>query len=1010
MSTEEASVESIALTRAIRLTSAFYAWERRGRGWDVWPYAVELEPPFRPFVCPSLSATPVVDDARKPTALGAWFDRLIRRDNRPAIAEPDDFDEPEPEAANAARIAEIQIALPPDAKVSPELAEHFLLSLSTCSEPLSFEVIGTSEAITVQIACADVDASSVREQIRAYFPETVISEAAGYLETRWSVPTGDPIVVDFALSQEFMRPLRMFSRFDVDPLIGLMGSIGDLSDGEVAVFQVLLQAARAPWNSSIARSVTDWQGEAFFVDSPELVSLANQKIERPLFAVVVRVAARSPVTGRAWHFAKRLGGALSQIGNPLSNELIALSNDEYPDDVHVEDVLRRQTHRSGALLNSEELVSLVHPPSTSVQALRLTREHRRTKAVPKALLGYELCLGENTHGGTTLPVTIGQEQRLRHTHVVGASGTGKSTLFLNMLVQDMEHGHGLALIDPHGDLIDQVLARIPESRVEDVILVDPADTDFPVGFNILSAHSELEKTLLASDLVAVFRRLSTSWGDQMTSVLSNAVLASLESTQGGTLSDLRRFLVEAEFRKEFLQTVRDPEVVYYWQKEFPLLSGKPQAPLLTRLDTFLRPRLVRNMVTQQTSLDFSSIMNEGKILLVKLAQGAIGEENAALLGSLFVSKIHQLALGRQSLAEHERTPFFVYLDEFQHFVTPSMATLLTGARKYKLGLVLAHQELRQLWNQDRDVAGAVLANAATRICFRVGDDDAKKLEDGFTSFAARDIQNLGVGQAICRVDRADSDFSLTTVPMPAPREDEIAHRERIVQASRERYATRLAVVEASAATPIEKIVNVAPQQTRRPERAKSIESVVPTDGRTPVEQPPTLPGRGGAQHKYVQELIRRWGEANGWKVDIEKAIHDGLGSIDVALERGDHRIACEVSIASTPTYEVGNVRKCLAAGCTQVAVVVLDRRTDARLRAFLAKELEPLEAGQVEVLRVEELFEYLGRLSQPAVSETRTKGYKVTVRSKSSSATAGETTQAVVAKTLVTALRRLRGQ
>ena len=209
-----------------------------------------------------------------------------------------------------------------------------------------------------------------------------------------------------------------------------------------------------------------------------------------------------------------------------------------------------------------------------------------------------------------------------------------------------------ALIDPHGDLIDQVLARVPESRVTDVILVDPADTEFPVGFNILSAHSELEKTLLASDLVAVFRRLSTSWGDQMTSVLSNAVLAFLESTKGGTLADLRRFLVEADFRKEFLQTVRDPEVVYYWEKEFPLLSGKPQAPLLTRLDSFLRPRLVRNMVTQPTSLDFTSIMNEGRILLVKLAQGAIGEENAALLGSLFVSKIHQLALGRQSLAEH----------------------------------------------------------------------------------------------------------------------------------------------------------------------------------------------------------------------------------------------------------------------------------------------------------------------------------------------------------------------
>jgi len=225
--------------------------------------------------------------------------------------------------------------------------------------------------------------------------------------------------------------------------------------------QVLFQSARSALSESILRSVTDWQGEAFFVDAPALVSLAREKIDRPLFSAVVRVAARSPEPKRAWQFAKRIGGAFAQLGNPTSNELIALSNAEYPDDAHVRDVLDRQTSRSGMLLNSEELVSLVHPPSTSVRALRLTREHRRTKSMPKALVGHELCLGDNTHAGVTQRVTIGQEQRMRHTHLVGASGTGKSTLLLNMLVQDMEHGNGFALIDPHGDLVEQVLARVP---------------------------------------------------------------------------------------------------------------------------------------------------------------------------------------------------------------------------------------------------------------------------------------------------------------------------------------------------------------------------------------------------------------------------------------------------------------------------------------------------------------------------------------------------------------------
>ena len=216
-------------------------------------------------------------------------------------------------------------------------------------------------------------------------------------------------------------------------------------------------------------------------------------------------------------------------------------------------------------------------------------------------------------------MTLGPEQRVRHTYVIGASGTGKSTLLLNLIVQDIQHGNGVGVLDPHGDLIDQILALVPEERAADVVLLDPSDEEYPVGFNILSAHSELEKNLLASDLVGVFRRLSASWGDQMSSVLANAILAFLESDRSGTLADLRRFLVEGDFRQAFLQTVRDPEVVYYWQKEFPLLTGKPQGPILTRLDTFRRPKLIRHMISQKENrLDFGAIMNEGKIFLAKI--------------------------------------------------------------------------------------------------------------------------------------------------------------------------------------------------------------------------------------------------------------------------------------------------------------------------------------------------------------------------------------------------------
>src|SRR5438445_11660198 len=207
------------------------------------------------------------------------------------------------------------------------------------------------------------------------------------------------------------------------------------------------------------------------------------------------------------------------------------------------------------LLNVEELLGFVHLPSAEVP--HLSRALTRTKAAPVISAG--LLLGENVHRGKTMEVRLSADQRVRHTHIIGASGTGKSTLLFNMIRQDIENGEGVALLDPHGDLVDKVLGIIPPNRIGDVVLVDPSDEQHSVGFNILSAHSDLEKNLLASDLVSVFQRLSTSWGDQMGSVLNNAILAFLESTRKGTLADLRRFLIEPAFRAEFLKSVSDPE-------------------------------------------------------------------------------------------------------------------------------------------------------------------------------------------------------------------------------------------------------------------------------------------------------------------------------------------------------------------------------------------------------------------------------------------------------------------
>src|ERR1019366_6790838 len=269
----------------------------------------------------------------------------------------------------------------------------------------------------------------------------------------------------------------------------------------------------------------------------------------------------------------------------------------------------------------------------------------------------------------------------------------------------------------------------------------------------------------------------TSWGDQMNSVFANAILAFLESDKGGTLIDLRKFLIEKPFREQYPKSVTDPSIVYYWQKEYPILKSGSIGPILTRLDSFLRPKMIRNMVAQNKSLDFEDILDSKKILLMKLSQGLIGAENSYLLGTFMVSKIQQAAMARQVKQQADRSDYYLYIDEFQNFITPSMSAILSGARKYHLGLILAHQDMQQLHKEDSELESSVMANAGTRICFRLGDADARKFEGGFSYFDTMDLQNLSTGEAIIRIERPENDCNMTTIPV-GERDADVAREAR----------------------------------------------------------------------------------------------------------------------------------------------------------------------------------------------------------------------------------------
>ena len=1038
------------------LSEQFHRWEIRGRGWQVFDSPVLPEPCFVPL---ELSFPEAVDDGRRPTLLSSLIQKVSRKlstGQEPPLTLPEAEETPSPFVRED--LIEYQVLLPNDFEASPEVFSQFLSSLSLSSDPVCFEFVSVEGKITAQLVVNPSDAALVERQFASYFPDALLMVRQNFLQQAWENSNREEMIaVEFGLNHEFMLPL---SRSKHDPFVGIVGALSHLRVGELGLYQVLWQPLQTAWAENILRAVTRADTKPLFVNLPELAAGAELKTSRSIYAVVVRIFFSAERLERLLQLCRDLAAALRVFANPNGNELVPLSNDDYRFEDHIDDVLRRQTRRTGMILSEDELSGFVHLPSSAVQSPAFVRTIRNTKDAPRIVSQTDgVLLGQNEHAGKSTPVVLSPEQRVRHMHVIGASGTGKTTLLFNLIRQDMIAGHGFAVLDPHGDLVDRILGVIPDNRLNDVVLLDPADEEFSIGFNILSAHSNLEKHLLASDLVSVFERLSASWGDQMGSVLQNAILAILESSRGGTLSDLRRFLIEPAFRAEFLKSVSDTEVLYYWTKAFPQLSGnKSIGSVLTRLETFLAPKPIRYMVSQNSNrIDLGEIMDGGKILLAKLSEGLLGKENSYLLGALLVAKFQQLAMSRQAQQASARRDFWLYMDEFQNFITPSLAEILTGARKYRMGLVLAHHELRQL-ERDKEVASAVLSNCYTRVVFRVGDDDARKLADGFSFFEARDLQNLAIGQAVCRVERSDADFNLSIPPPDEPAPDAIERRKAAIAASRTKYGTPVADVEAilrkewDASHPSPESLERAIPKRKAPESVTARDSSMPTAPaadadpekpafaqKTPDKEPveaPQIPGslpevskpagedaidpkelgRGGNERLAIQERLQKEAHRLGFSAEIEKQLQKGSNqAADLIVRQGQLAIAVEITVTTTTDHEFGNVRKCLAAGFDRVAVVSTSKKRLEAIASAVQGSLDPVIAKTVMFHTPEEFISELERIAaeikarlavDASPAERKSRGRTVRRHLPTLSLQEQKTRETKVIQTLADAMRR----
>jgi CxxC-x17-CxxC domain-containing protein len=450
---------------------------------------------------------------------------------------------------------------------------------------------------------------------------------------------------------------------------------------------------------------------------------------------------------------------------------------------------------------------------------------------------------------------IHSDDRRRHVYIIGKTGVGKTTLMEGMIRQDILDGKGVALVDPHGDVAEGLLDAIPPSRINDVIYFDPADVDFPVGFNVLEAVDPQYKYLVSSGLIGSLKKIwADSWGPRLEYILRNTILALLDYPSS-TMLGILRMLGDNSYRRKVVEKIQDPVVKSFWLNEFSNYNERFRAeaisPIQNKVGQFLTSSIIRNIVAQpKSTIDMADVMDNKKILLINVSKGRIGEDNSALLGAMLITRLQLAAMDRAKIPEKDRVDFYLYVDEFQNFATESFATILSEARKYRLNLTIAHQYITQM--EEEQVRDAVFGNAGTIVSFRVGAGDAEFLEKEFAPyFTEPDLVNLDKYNAYIKlmIDGITSKpFSMQTIP---PKRESFGKRNTVVNVSRERYGRSREMVEEKIARWSGAVFTAAAEGDRR--RRKSSSQKKNRSGKVEEKLPPPNTGEKELEDVALKE-------------------------------------------------------------------------------------------------------------------------------------------------------------
>ncbi len=686
------------------------------------------------------------------------------------------------------------------------------------NDHFSFEIVAHANKIAFYVVAPRALSRYMEQQINAYYPEAVIEELEDY-----NIFQANSNIASAYLKtkKSFVLPLRTYQKMEVDPLNSMINVMSKLDKDESIAVQYIVRSALGSWHRKVRKivrriqtknSVSDGINQSglsqAFKEIGDTLSIASsskpqdpnslqnskhlsaveeetlktieEKNLRAGLDVNLRLVVSTASKERSAAYLENIASVFTEFnnysyGNHFSRAIKTNQERQIKDFIY-----RRFREDASFLLNTEELTSVFHLPLKHMETPNILWLTAKSAPAPADLPNEGLLLGNNVYRGVNKEIRMKGQDRRRHTYIIGKSGVGKSVLLTNMAVQDIQNGEGVCVLDPHGDLIEDILQRIPPERAEDVVIFSPADTERPLSLNLLEYDPRYpeQKSFVINEMIGIFDKLydlKQTGGPMFEQYMRNALLLIMEDPESGsTLMEIPKVLSDENFRRLKLSRCKNRTVVDFWKKEAEKAGGDAAlaniVPYITsKLTAFISNDMMRPIIGQQkSSFNFRDLMDRQKILLIDLPKGVVGEMNAYLLGMIIVGKILMASLSRTDMKAEDRKDFYLYIDEFQNFTTSSICQILSEARKYALNLIIAHQYIGQLSkNNNTEIKDAVFGNVGTMISFKIGTEDAEFLVKEFSPvFNAYDLINIDKGTAYIKLlvdNSATRPFSIKTV-------------------------------------------------------------------------------------------------------------------------------------------------------------------------------------------------------------------------------------------------------